>query len=55
VKKPPVCECGYWAHPESCNHVATEDIRCLDLAWAGDEVADYDRLRAQAVKAERRW
>ena len=52
VKKTSVCECCYWAHPESYNHVATEDIRRLDLAWAGDEVADYDRLKAQAAKAK---
>ena len=52
VKKPSVCECCYWARPESYNHVATEDIRRLDLAWAGDEVADYDRLKAQAAKAK---
>ena len=50
--KPSVCECCYWAHPESCNHVATEDIRRLDLAWAGAEVSDYERLKAQAAKAK---
>jgi hypothetical protein len=32
--------------------VATEDVRRLDLAWAGEEVADYDRLKAQAAKAK---
>lgn len=52
VKKPHVCECCYWARPESYNHVATQDIRRLDLTWAGDEVADYERLKAQAAKAK---
>ena len=52
VKKPSVCERCYWAYPESYNHVATEDIRRLDLAWAGNEVADYDQLKAQAAKAK---
>jgi len=52
VKKSSVCECCYWAHPESYDHVAMEDIRRFDLAWAGDEVADYDRLKAQAAKAK---
>jgi hypothetical protein len=52
VKKTAVCECCYWAHPESYNHVATKDIRRLDLAWAGAEVADYDRLKAQAARAK---
>ncbi|MGO9093861.1 MAG: HNH endonuclease [Bryobacteraceae bacterium] len=52
VKKPSVCGSCYWAHPESYEHVATEDVRRLDLAWAGAEVADYDRLRVLAAKTK---
>ncbi|MBI4873030.1 MAG: HNH endonuclease [Acidobacteria bacterium] len=52
LKKTSVCESCYWAKPEDYNHVATEQVRRLDLAWVGDEVGDYDRLKAQAVKAK---
>lgn len=52
LKKPAICETCYWARPEDCNHVATEQVRRLDLAWAGDEVADYDRLKALAAEAK---
>jgi hypothetical protein len=52
LKKSSVCESCYWARPERYSHVATKDIRRLDLTWAGDEVADYDRLRAAADRTE---
>jgi hypothetical protein len=39
-----ICKSCYWAFPESYTHIATRDIRRLDLLWSGEEVAEYDRL-----------
>jgi hypothetical protein len=52
MKKLSVCGSCYWAKPEDYSHAATEQIRHLELVWAGDEVADYDRLKALAAKAK---
>ncbi len=45
------CKSCYWAYPESYIHIATRDIRRLDLLWSGEEVADYDLLVKEAAKA----
>jgi len=50
AKNPSVCESCYWARPESYAHVATKELRRLDLVWAGDEVTDFDRLKVQAAR-----
>ena len=47
-----ICESCYWAYPESYNHIAMRDIRRLDVLWAGEEVAEYDRLREEAAKVQ---
>ncbi len=39
-----VCKSCYWAFPESYSHIATRDIRRMDLLWSGEEIADYDIL-----------
>jgi len=49
-KKPSVCLVCYWASPASYDHVATMDIRRLDLSWKGAETSVYDRL-VQAAEA----
>ena len=46
-----VCRTCYWAFPEEYSHVATQDIRRLDIAWSADEVGDYENLRDEASKA----
>lgn len=48
---PTVCHTCYWAAPDAHTHVAMVDMRRLDIAWIGDEVTAYDRLRAQAAEA----
>ena len=48
IRSPDVCRTCYWAQPESYGHVAMRDIRRLDMEWAGDETADYDKLKDQA-------
>ena len=47
-----ICESCYWAYPESYNHVAMRDIRRLDVLWAGEEVAEYNRLREEATRVQ---
>ena len=43
-----ICKSCYWASPESYRHIAMQDVRRLDLTWSGDEVVEYDRVRATA-------
>lgn len=48
VKK---CQSCYWAHPTEHTHIALVNIRRVDIAWKGEEVAVYDRLKSQSKKA----
>lgn len=48
TKDPKVCTVCYWASPLKYTHVATQDIRRLDLTWTGAEVPDYDAAKAKA-------
>lgn len=43
-----VCLTCYWASPENYTHVATRQIRRVDLVWQGNEVAVYEKLKATA-------
>ncbi|MCY3640275.1 MAG: HNH endonuclease [Gammaproteobacteria bacterium] len=45
-----VCRTCFWAFPESHTHVAGQQVRRLDVEWRGDEVGDFDRLRAEAER-----
>jgi len=47
-KQAAVCKTCYWATPVAYEHVATMDIRRLDLTWTGDEVVDFDAARVAA-------
>ena len=51
TKDPEVCRSCYWAYPENYSHVATRDLRRLDVLWMGDEVSDYDGLSERAEDA----
>jgi hypothetical protein len=48
VKDAAVCGTCYWAQPTEYQHVATQDIRRLDLVWQAGEVTEFDHLRAEA-------
>lgn len=50
IKDPATCRGCYWAYPESYTHVATRDVRRLDIMWTGEEVEDYDDLSATAAR-----
>jgi hypothetical protein len=44
VKDINVCRSCYWSHPESYTHIATRQMRRLDLLWSGQEILDYAAL-----------
>src|ERR1035438_8358809 len=44
-----ICLSCYWAFPEKYSHVAMRQIRRVDLVWQGEEVAQYEKLKADAA------
>lgn len=48
-----ICETCYWASPTQYTHVATMEIRRLDVVWEQDEVKDYNLLFETAKKHNR--
>ena len=46
-----ICLSCYWAYPENYNHVAMRQIRRIDLVWQGEEVGQYEKLKADAAKS----
>ena len=46
-----VCKTCYWAYPESYSHVATRQIRRLDILWNQDEIDDFEEARLRASEA----
>ena len=53
IKERKICLTCYWAYPESYTHIATRQIRRLDLVWQGDETAVYEQLKAKAHSLEK--
>ena len=51
MKDKNICLSCYWAYPEKYSHVAMRQIRRVDLVWQGEEVAQYDKLKADAAKS----
>lgn len=45
-----LCKTCMWGSPEDYLHVALEERRTLTIAWQGDDVSAYDRLRKKATK-----
>ena len=54
VKEVDNCRSCYWAFPEDYTHIALKQIRRLDVLWTGGEIAEYDQLKEQAAKDEKR-
>ena len=49
-----VCEECYWAQPTSCTHVATKEVRRLELIWEGDdEVEVHSQIAAYSSRSRR--
>ena len=49
-RDPSVCRTCFWAYPESYKHIATVDIRRVDVSWQGSDVAVYDTFKKEADK-----
>ena len=43
-----ICRTCYWAFPEDYEHVATREIRRLDIIWSGGETDAYEQLQTAA-------
>ena len=50
--KTEVCTSCYWASPEEYVHIATLELRRLDVTWSHSEVGDYDALSQAAKDAD---
>jgi HNH endonuclease len=50
-KDPDLCMTCMWGSPDNYEHVALEQRRTLTIAWQGDDVGLYDRLREMAGEA----
>ncbi len=46
-----ICQTCYWAYPEGYTHVAMKQERRVELVFSGDEAKLYDRMEAEAKKA----
>jgi len=53
IKDRTICLTCYWAYPENYSHIATRQIRRLDLVWQGKEVDIYEKLKAEAQSLEK--
>lgn len=47
-----ICKNCYWAYPENYTHIATNEIRRLDLIWRGKEVKQYEALKRKSEDSE---
>jgi len=48
AKKPKICMECYWGSPENYSHIATKEMRRLDIQWMGNEVKYYDAIKVIA-------
>lgn len=53
IKERAICLTCYWAYPENYSHIATRQIRRLDLVWQGKEIDIYEKLKAKAHSLEK--
>lgn len=44
TKDKATCLTCYWANPTEYTHIATQQIRRIDLVWKAKEIADYENL-----------
>ena len=51
AKEVEVCQSCFWAFPENYSHIATEQIRRVDLVFQGEDVAVFDSLVDQAKQS----
>jgi HNH endonuclease len=51
-KKASTCLTCYWANPDGYIHIATQQVRRVDIEWSGDELKQYDRFAREAKQAK---
>ena len=51
IHDPEICKSCYWASPEGYTHIATLEMRRLDVTWGRSEVEEYDQLSQSAKEA----
>lgn len=54
LKKIKICRNCYWAFPDNYDHVAMRAVRRMDILWSGEEVKDYDKLKARTQTLQRK-
>ena len=52
-RDPGISQTCYWAYPEDYKHVAMRDLRRLDILWSGNESLEYERLKDEALHAQK--
>jgi hypothetical protein len=45
-RNPEICKTCLWASPENYEHIAETPSRRVELVWSGQEVAQYEKLKA---------
>jgi hypothetical protein len=50
IKNLDTCRVCYWANPENYTHVAMRPERRIDLVWIGEEVNNFENMKAEAAK-----
>ncbi len=48
-----VCLQCYWAYPENYHHIATQQMRRVDIEWIGEEATQFDKL-CEIAKQDKR-
>jgi hypothetical protein len=49
LKDRSICLSCYWAYPENYSHIAMQQVRRVDLIWQGEEISNYENLKAEAL------
>lgn len=47
---PSICMTCYWANPIDYLHIATQDLRRIEITWQGEETRDHDQLKHEAAR-----
>jgi hypothetical protein len=53
LKSPEICRRCYWAYPEDYDHIAMQQIRRVDIAWSGEEISTYERLKEKTIELQK--
>ncbi len=52
MKDASICHGCFWAYPESYTHVAMRQERRLDIVWRGEEVLNFETMKAEAQQLQ---